>query len=102
MTFQTFDGFFVIRCDADAEDTFGLTTPHRQQTMGRTAFQRFFPIKVVAIFRSLVSIGFSLDYLRDDESLTGEGISELLTATLVLADGLGDDILRSLDGFVDG
>ena len=98
MAFQAFDGFFVVRCDADTEDTFGLTSPHRQQTVGRTAFQRFLPVEVVAVFCSLVCIGFSLNYLRDDESLTGEGVSELLTAALVFADGLGDDVLRSLDG----
>ena len=66
--------------------------------MGRTALQRFFPIEIIRILGSLVTISLRLHYFRGDESLSGESITELLTRAFILTDCLCDDILSPFDG----
>ena len=98
MTLQTADSLFVVGGDADAEDAFALTASHGQQTVRRTALQGFLPIEVITVFGSFVAVGLGFHHLRSDKGLTTEGVAQLLTAALILADGLGNDVLSTLDG----
>ena len=101
MALEPFDALIIVGGDADAENAFALTSAHGQQTVGRAAFEGFLPIEIITVFCGLVGIGFGLDDLRGDKSLTTEGITELLTTALVFADHLGDDVLSAFEGVFD-
>ena len=93
---QPTDALFVVGLDIDAQDTFLLTAAHGQQTVTGTAFQRFFPVEIVRIFRSLIGVLFCFHHLGADECIAAERLSHLIAATLILTDLFGDDVLGSL------
>ena len=92
----------VYRVDAQAQDALGLAATHSQHAVAGAAFERLFPVEVVAVFRSLVAVGLRLHHLRGDDGRTAEEASDLLAALLVLADCLGDDILCATQAVRDG
>ena len=102
MSLQAVDALVVVGRDADAEDALCFASPHGKQTVRGTAPEGLLPVEIVGEFGSLVSVGLGLDDLGGDDGLTAEGTPELLAAALVLADGLGDDVLSAFEGDGDG
>ena len=98
---KTTDGLVVIYGQADAQDAFGLTAAHGQQTMAGTALQRLFPFEIVAVFLGFVRVFLALDYFRLDEGFTTEGSTNLIARPLVLAHLFGYDVLGSMYGSGD-
>ena len=61
--------------------------------MGRATLQRLLPVKIVAIFLSLIGLSLGLDDFRGNDGSTTKGATHLLARPLVLAYLLGYDIL---------
>ena len=70
--------------------------------MTGTAFQRLFPVEVVAELLCFVAVLLCLDDFGNDEGLTPEGRTDGVTRAFVLADLLGDDVLGALESLRDG
>ena len=69
--------------------------------MTGTAFQRFLPIEIVAVFLCLVAVLLGFYNLRLYEGLPTEGATHQIARTLVFADLFGNNILSSLQSVFD-
>ena len=95
---QPFHGPLIVNAEFHAQEALALTAAHRQQSVARAAAQWFREVEVVAVFGRTFVVALGFHHLRRYHSLALKRSAQPLSGLRILADGLGDDVLRSGDG----